>query len=166
MSILIVYAGKYGSCAKCAEMLAKLLPRCEIVNLKERRHPDISKYECIIVGGNIRYGLLNRPVKNFILHNVQALRAKISAYFICCGFPKSAKQYFNTNFPKIALEHACAKECFGGELKPDLMTRFDRFVLKAVTSNTEIKKESKLPEIDEEAVLRLANAVKAKLKME
>lgn len=163
MSILIAYGGKYGTSRKCAEILADLLPDASVVDLKKTKQPDISAFDAIIIGGSIHYGLLNRSVKNFVIRNVQLLREKITAYYVCCGFADSAEQYFSTNFPKLALEYACAKECFGGELITDLMSKFDRFVLKAVTSNTEIKKEKKTPLIDMDALNRLADEIKSKL---
>jgi len=160
MSILIAYGGKYGTSRKCAELLAELLPDASVIDLKKIKRPDLSMFDAVIVGGSVRYGLLNRSVKNFVLRNVQTLRKKVTAYYICCGFISNAEQYFGTNFPKLALEHAIARECLGGQFTPEIMSKFDKFILKAVTSNTEVKKQHKFPEIDMDAVKRLADKVK------
>ncbi len=160
MSILIAYGSKTGTSRKCAELLADLLPDASVVDLRKVRDPNIDMYDAVIVGGSIRYGLLDRRAKNFVLRNVQTLRKKVTAYYICCGFISNAKQYFSTNFHKLALEHACSEECFGGDFPLDKMSSFDRFVLKAVMSNTDVKKEHKLPCIDIQAIQRLADSVK------
>lgn len=99
MKILIAYAGKSGTTEKCAGLLSEKLPNATIVNLN-LNSPDIGGFDAVIVGGSIRMGQLNKKAKNFMQRNLQTLKLKKAAYFICCGFERNAPDLFSSNFSR------------------------------------------------------------------
>ncbi|WP_042352545.1 flavodoxin domain-containing protein [Bacillus massiliigorillae] len=135
MSTLIVYSTKNGTTEKCANMLAEKLHTTNVVNVASQSI-DIDDYETIVIGSCIRFGKILKPMENFLSENLHLLLHKQIALFICCGFQNQAEQHFIANFPEDLLYHAVTKQCFGGELDPNNLKGFDRFVTKIVMKST------------------------------
>ena len=53
MAVCIIYASKYGSAKKVAELIAEKLGGCDVFNIAEDRF-DLSKYDFVIIGSDIR----------------------------------------------------------------------------------------------------------------
>lgn len=140
MEILIAYASKTGTTEKCAEILGEKLKDVTIINL-ERQNENISKYDLIIIGSPIRVGMIHKKVKQFILKNLEILKTKKVAYFICCGFSENMKQYYEQNIPKELLEKAIIYDNFGGEMEIDKQKGFDKFIAKMVSKNMDENKK-------------------------
>lgn len=146
MSVLIVYASKYGSAQKCAESLAeKLKGNVDLVDIQKENVPALSNYHQVIVGGSIRFGRIQKQITEFLSQNIQALKTKKLGLFICCGFADNAPQHMQNVFPKDLLEAATVKECFGGEMDIHRLKFMDKLVAKMVTKMSE--KEGKKPPI-------------------
>lgn len=143
MDILIVYAGKTGTTEKCAGIIAQKLKNVTVVNLIQES-PDISKYDLIIVGSNVRFGRLNRKVMKFISTNKTGLLNKKVAYYICCGFVDGYKKYLDEGIPKELLEKAIIYETFGGEMDIEKQNGLDKLIVKMVSKVTEGKVETKM----------------------
>jgi menaquinone-dependent protoporphyrinogen oxidase len=138
MSILIVYASKNGSTEKCAKLLAEKLPDSHLVNLSKSK-ADISNYDTVIIGSNIRYNNINNSVLEFIKENLDLLMKKKTGIFLCCGFPEKANQYLLHNFPKKLLNKSVSIKCFGGDLKVRPYKLFDKLIIKIVQKNFKLE---------------------------
>ncbi len=154
--ILIIYASKSGTTEKCAYKLANILKLVDVVNLSSSQNINLDNYKTIIIGGNIRMGLLSKKVKKFIRENKNKLLNKNTAYFICCGFIENKEQYFQNNFPKDILERAIIYDAFGGEIALDKCNSFDRMIVKTISNS----KNKLAIEISQERIERFAKIIK------
>ncbi len=144
MKTLIVYASKTGTTEKCAGIIGQKLKDATIINLSARQNEDVNKYDKIIIGTPIRMGMIHKKVKEFINKNVEILKNKKVAYFICCGFAENYKQYFEQNISKELLENAITYDTFGGEMILEKQKGFDKFIVKMVSKNIAQNKEIKI----------------------
>ncbi|MCL2354505.1 MAG: flavodoxin domain-containing protein [Oscillospiraceae bacterium] len=143
MQILIAYAGKTGTTEKCAGILGEKLKNATIVNLNAES-PDVSKYDLVIVGSSIRFGMLHGKVKQFIKKNKEKILTKKGAYYICCAFPSNYKEHFEKGMPKELLENAITYDTFGGEMDMTKQKGLDKFIVNMVKKTEEGKKEIKV----------------------
>lgn len=143
METLIVYAGNTGSTEKTADIVSQKLKNVKLVNLLQE-DPDISKFDLVVIGSNVRFGRLHKKARNFIAKNKKILLEKKAAYYICCGFPEKQKEYFENSIPKELLDKAVIYDSFGGELDLEKQKGIDKLIVKMVDKATNGKKEVKL----------------------
>ena len=158
MNTLIAYASKYGCTEKCAELLSKeLIGKVDVINLKEVRDIDISKYEKIIIGGSIYIGKIQKEVTDFCSKNLDKLREKRIGLFIC-GMQEgdTINTELDQNFNTVLIKIADAKEYFGGEFIFDKMNFLDKLVVKKVS-----KIRSNKSNILEDNIHKFAQAMNA-----
>lgn len=62
------------------------------------------------------------------LRNIENLKSKKVAYFICCGFNENWKSYYEQNIPKDLLDTAIIYDTFGGEMDIQKQKGFDKFI--------------------------------------
>ena len=142
MKTVILYATKTGTTEKCAKLLAEKLEEATLVDLRKDT-ADLNQFDCIIVGGSIRIGTLNKFAKRFIEKNKEILKDKKTAYFICSASTEQLEEMFSRNISKDLLESAICYDTFGGEMDINKQKGIDKFIVKMVSKN----KDSKLPEI-------------------
>jgi len=136
MSTLIAFATKYGFTKTCAEILAKKLEgKVDICDLRSN-HPDLTKYDKVIIGGSIYAGKIRKPVMSFCSDNQNTLKDKKTGFFIC-GMAKEddAQKQLESSFPKELLATAAAKGFFGGECNYDKMNFIEKFIMKKITGS-------------------------------
>ncbi len=143
MNTLIIYASKTGTTEKCANQINRQLKNSKMVNILEQNE-DINRYNLIIIGTPIRMGMIDKKIKKFLISNIEALKSKKVAYFICCGFNENWKSYYKQNIPKELLDNAIIYDTFGGEMDLKKQKGFDKFIAKMVSNNTDKKKEIKI----------------------
>lgn len=143
MKILIIYASKTGTTEKCANLLKEKLGDADISNIKSLNN-DINNYDLIVIGTPIRTGLIDKNIKKFLINNIDILKSKKTAYFICCGFKENYLKYFEQNFPKELLNRALIYDTFGGELDLKKQKGFDKFIVKMVSKNNAQKEDIKI----------------------
>lgn len=143
MKVLIAYASKTGTTEKCAKILKALVDDATLCNL-DKEKPDLSEYNCVIVGGSIRMGKLHKTAAAFIKKNYETLLKKKSAYFICNCFSDQSESYLRKNIPEGLMKHALAVSSFGGELNIDNQKGFDKMVTKLVAAKKPPVKGTKL----------------------
>lgn len=134
MSILIAYTSKYGCAKKCAELLSKeLKDQIDMVDLKEVKEFDLSKYQKIIIGGSIYMGRIQKEVTEFCSKNLEDLKQKQVGLFIC-GMQEGdqASTELSQNFPPALLNTAVAKEWFGGQFLLDRMNFMEKLIVKKI----------------------------------
>lgn len=143
MKTLIIYASKTGTTEKCAKEINRQLKDSKMVNILNQDE-DINKYDLIIVGTPIRMGMIDKKVRKFLVSNIETLKSKKVAYFICCGFNKNWKSYYEQNIPKDLLNCAIIYDTFGGEMDIKKQKGFDKFITKMVSKNIDKSKEIKI----------------------
>ena len=86
---LLVYGTRTGTTAKTAELIANVLCQegftVRIVNAKNEKVQDISKYELIIVGSGIQMGRWTKEPEQFLRRFQHDLSTKQLALFVSCG---------------------------------------------------------------------------------
>ncbi|WHH57137.1 flavodoxin domain-containing protein [Petroclostridium sp. X23] len=148
MNTLIVYGTKHGTTEKCASLLSKKLNgKVDLHNLKTAGIPDIAPYDKVIIGGSIYAGRIQKEISQFCTQNLNAFKNKKMGLFICAMFKDNAEAQLKNSFPEELLNAACAKECFGGEMKFSVMSFGEKFITKMV-SKMAAKKDATLPPLD------------------
>ncbi|WP_052406631.1 flavodoxin domain-containing protein [Clostridium culturomicium] len=143
MKILIAYTTRYGAAEACAKKLAEELNgECDLVNLKEAKNVEISKYDKVILGGSIYAGNSQAELRAFGLEKCDELCKKpLGLYLSCMGFDAaSVESYFWATFPGELLDHACAIKSFGGVFDFKKMNFFERTIIKMMGRNESAKK--------------------------
>lgn len=134
MRVLIAYAGKTGTTAKCAKILKALVDNAELCDLTKEK-PSLSNYEKVIVGGSIRMGQIHKAAKQFLVKNQEALKQKTCAFFICNCSAKENKSLIEKNIPKELLRRATATASFGGEMNLEDQKGMDRAIVKMLSKS-------------------------------
>lgn len=143
MKTLIIYASKTGTTEKCAKEINRQLKDSKIVNILSQNE-DINEYDLIIVGTPIRMGMIDKKIRKFLISNIETLKLKKVAYFICCGFSENWKSYYEQNIPKDLLYTAIIYDTFGGEMNIQKQKGFDKLITKIVSKNIDKNKEIKI----------------------
>ena len=167
MKILILYATKNGNTRFCAEYLANRLNvhhEATVCDVEENPLPP-DAYDAIVLGSSIRMGRIRKAMKAYLKTYCDLLSARPTAFFFCCGYPKHADEYAETELPR-KLQCALGIHCFGGELKPDKLKGFDKIAVRMIRSsiNSQDFEESdadhhQLPELLLEDILLLADQI-------
>ncbi len=172
MKILIIYATRSGVSKACAEMLCeKLNSNAFDVTLCNIEHgaPSPEDFDIAVIGGSIRMGSINKKLKRYIKTYTQALSQISTALFLCCGYTENFDDYVTLNFPRHLIP-SLGVHYFGGELKPEKLKGFDKFVVRMVRASILDEdfehpdpNASPLPEIVPENIWRLADSIRALL---
>ena len=87
-----------------------------LVNLKNKRNPDISSHDTIIVGGSIHAGTVQKGIQRFCEKNREMLLQKTLGLYLChMQEDETAQKQFEGAYPEDLRAHAAAKGLFGGE---------------------------------------------------
>lgn len=156
MLTLILYASKTGTTEKCAKEINKRLKNSKMLNILNQNE-NINKYDLIIIGTPIRMGMIDKKIKKFLINNIETLKSKKVAYFICCGFNENWKTYYEQNIPKDLLNTAILFETFGGEIDLQKQKGFDKFITKMVSKKIEKDKEIKILNENIERFIKVLN---------
>lgn len=157
MKTAICYATKTGTTRECAELLKKQLEDAILCNI-ETDKADLSKYDCIVVGGSIRMGKLHKAASEFIQKNKSILMEKKCAFFICNGFPEQEEAFLVQNIDKELLAHSVCAASFGGKLELDKLKGMDKFIARAVTNSMK-NDPNAMPKILPENISKFAEAL-------
>lgn len=149
MKTLILYASKYGCAKDCAAYLkSRLNQETELMNLKKAGKIELESYDCVVIGGSIYIGKIQKEVRQFCEQNLQSLLQKKVALFICCTTPEQVDEFFGNNFQAPLLEHATERVNWGGELRHDKMSFFDKKITNMVSKLEPKKTEVLYKNID------------------
>ena len=168
--ILIVYATKTGSTATAAKLLCDGLTGREVtLCTTEEAASDPANYDIIVIGSCIRYGKMYRPVRDYLKKWEDVLATKQTGYFLLCGYPDSAEEYYEKNLTEAQSARAFALACFGGEMVPaHAKSLWDKLVLKIERDNIlggghngEQREDAVLPTISEINIAQFAGKLKA-----
>lgn len=143
MKTLIIYASKTGTTEKCAKELNRRLKDSKIVNILNQNE-DLTRYDLIVIGTPIRMGMIDKRIKKFLISNIEILKLKKVAYFICCGFNENWRIYYQKNIPSFLLDRAIIYDTFGGEMDLSKQKGLDKFITKMVSKNIDKNKAIKI----------------------
>jgi len=157
MNTLIVYASKYGTTEKCAKMIKNQINnQVELINLKNLKDVNLSKYDNVIIGGSIYIGKIQKEVTEFCLKYLDILKEKRIGLFIC-GMQDAdvINTELSQSFPIELLKIAVVKEYLGGEFLIDKMGFMDKIIVKKISKVTSNKSN-----ILEDEIQKFAQAMK------
>ena len=132
MKTIILYATKYGATAEIAKRIAENLSGAAMHDLKQTPIPDLSGFDCVIIGSSLYAGTIRKEAKVFLSENAGALHEKKIGLFLS-GMETSGdheKTYFETNFSPELLQAAKAKTLTGGIYDPKKANFFERAIFK------------------------------------
>lgn len=165
MKILIAYAGKTGSSASMAALLAESLPRHE-VTLADLAvvAPSPLDFDYVVLGGAIRMGKLYPAARKYLKQYEAALAACPHTLFLCCAFAEQFENYLEMVFPTSVLESAEDALYFGGELNVAKHRGVDKWLVKLIRNSILESEEddAALPGLLPEHVRQLADRLKQK----
>ena len=174
MKILIAYATKTGTTRECAERLATHFEFHEVtlVNLEEET-PNLSDFDAVVIGSNVRANKVNKRVKEFLAENRASLEKMRYALYICCCMSDQAEFYFTKNYDAALMDGALANLCFGGEIKMERQQGIDKLIMKIVLRVITNSRRSEdpdevleMPAVIPENIRRLADAIKTGVRIE
>lgn len=167
--ILIVYETKTGTTATAAKLLRdKITGREVTLCTTQDVASDPTGYDIVVIGGCIRYAKLYKPVREYLKRWESVLETKQTGYFLLCGYPDSAEEYYEKNLTEAQRARAFALACFGGEMVPaHAKNLWDKLVLKIERDNIlgggnngEQREDAVLPTISEINIAQFAGKVK------
>ena len=173
MKILIAYATKTGTTRECAERLAGHFEFHEVTLADlEQETPDLSAFDAVVIGSNVRANKIHKKVKQFLADNAARLAGMRYALYICCCMSDEASFYFEKNFSQEQLDGALTYLCFGGEIKMERQKGIDKLIMKIVlrviTNSRRAEdpdEEILMPAIIPENMRRLADAIKTNVRI-
>ena len=140
MKNIVIYSTKHGFVKECVGTLKSMLKNeTEVIDIASKPKLDIDRYDCIILGGSIYMGRIQKKLTKFIEKNIEKLLTKKVALFICTGEKdeKKAREFLKSSFSERLYNKAISKEVFGGEFKLEKLTSLERFVIVKLIGITE-----------------------------
>lgn len=162
MRVLVVYATKYGCSAVCAEMLAERvrgLGAEAAVAEAPAREVDPASFDAVLAGGSVYLGKMRPAATRWLKRHRRALLARPFGLFACCCTPDGTEGFLESLFPADLLAHARASSCVGGRLNFERMSPVWRKLLTSLEKAPGFSEQFAEPEIDADAIARLARAV-------
>lgn len=143
MHILLAYASKYGATRENTTLLAEMLDgEVDIVDLKETKEIDFSKYKKVVIFSAVYAGDVPKYVKKFAKKYQQQLLERHFGICFCCmtEIYNQIKGYALNSFSKDLVNHAACIASIGGFFQYDKMTAIEKKLLKIATKNQAYKK--------------------------
>jgi menaquinone-dependent protoporphyrinogen oxidase len=154
MKTAIIYTTKYGSVEKVARKLAELIDpkHTDLILLERDISINLQNYDCIILGGSIHAGRIQKKMKAFCESNMVILLEKKVGLFICCMFESKAEEQLQKAYPEVLNLHAISREYMGGEFNFERMNFVEKMLVRKISGVSE-----NISQIDDLAIGRLAN---------
>ena len=107
MKTAIVYATKYGSTKKAAEIIAEKLSNCTLIDIHALPE-SFDEYDCVILGSYVHMGVLQRDIRAFALGQIRLLLQKKAGDFRLLRISRKCKDLFQQQHSAPTF-----KTCFG-----------------------------------------------------
>jgi menaquinone-dependent protoporphyrinogen oxidase len=152
MKTAIIYTTKYGTTEKVAASIAERLKEThevELFSLKNNPHPDISKFELVILGSPIYMGQVPGKMKAFCKANEAVLLQKKTSLFICGMYPDKEQRHkeLKDAYSEVLQNNAAVTGFFGGAFIFERMNFIERLIIKKIAKTT-----TSLEQIDWDAI--------------
>lgn len=138
-----------------ANRIAKHINGAVLHDLKQADAPDLSGFDCVIIGGSLYAGMLRKEAKTYIAQHADELKGKKLGLFLCGMEGSQEKEYFANNVPADVLQTAVKTAFLGGIFDPKKAGIFERLVIKIIK-----KKVEYIDIIDDEGIKNFAEALK------
>ena len=152
MKTAIIYTSKHGTTAKVAQMIAGRLTDSPVslIDLKKDKHPDIRSFDGVILGTSIYASASSKTMQRFCKENIETLKQKRPALFVCGMEPDSAKQQqeLANAYPDELYQSAVSRQFVGGEFLFEKMNFFERAIIKRIAKTDKSVSAIKNNEID------------------
>lgn len=153
---LILYFGHYGSTKNAAELLSSYLQDSVLVDGMKEKKVNISTYERIVLGTNIRVGKPNKIFRKWCKKNIDQLKDKKVSVFVIAA--DGTKEGAYRNQISSLLPNVEQISYFGGELNPEPAKGIYRKVIQSCIE--ELKKEDlELPSLHRTQIIEFANQI-------
>lgn len=159
MKTLIIYASTYGFTQDCVQMLKQNLNgETRIVNINKDVVPPLDDFDIILIGGSIYIGQIHKKIKKYCLSHLDELKNKKLGFFVSCGSAETVDTYFKNSFPEALLDKALSTQNFGGEMRPDKMNFFHKFVSNMVEKSAEKENTPPMKPLPEN-IIQMSNTI-------
>ncbi|MGL9730346.1 flavodoxin domain-containing protein [Enterococcus sp. DIV0756] len=159
MRTLILYATKYGSTKKCAELLKTYLHGDVTVESIKSSRINPTSYDAIIIGGPVYMGKMNGSVTSFCKRNKRLLMSKRIALFACCYTPKEDTEYLKRLFPADLMAHSVCTTTVGGVMDYAKMNVAFRKLFESLKKIDDFNEKFAEPEIRTEDIKMIADTI-------
>lgn len=135
MKTAIIFATHHGTTELVANVIGEQLINdfVDLINIDKMEHIDLTPYQRVIIGGSIHAGMIQKSVREFCSHNLEALLAKQVGLFICGMNDKQWEQELENAFPEKLRNHSDSNRIMGGEFKVEEMNIVEKFLVKKIT---------------------------------
>ncbi|HAN21413.1 MAG: hypothetical protein A2Y15_09365 [Clostridiales bacterium GWF2_36_10] len=157
MKTLIAYASKTGTTEKCAKLLSEQFNGADLFDLQSG-NPDLNNYDVVVIGGSIRAGMLHKTAKKYVKANIELLKTKKIAFFVCSADVTRANDFLKANIPADLLARSFYGDSFGGEIDLTKQKGLFKFIVKKMTE-AGAKKGTPLPNILPENIKKFADKI-------
>ena len=171
MKILIAYATKTGTVTKCVDRLKTELRGLDVtVADLEVERPDPAGFDMVILGSSIRFGRIRPALKSYLQTYGETVKGMPHGLFLCCGFGHEFERYAETRLGAALIDSAFAVMSFGGLLKLEKTSLWERYFLyrvRCMIRESEIDDQEYtpvLPSVLPENISRMATAVREALR--
>ena len=136
MNVLIAYSSKYGTVKECVRRLQDALRNLSPVAVDlDRETPDLAQYDVVLLGTSVYFGKARPAFRAFVKAHEAELCQKSLGLFFCCGLAHEYDYYQEKIFSAKLRDAAFGLFYFGGVLKVESPTLFDRWLLHSMRSS-------------------------------
>ena len=159
MKTATIFTSRHGTTAKVAQTIAERLTGnpVSIIDLKKEKHPDIHSFDGVILGTSIYAGTPSKTMQQFCKENLETLKQKRLALFVCgmeLDEPKQQQELANA-YPQELYEYAISTCFAGGEFLFEKMNFFERAIIKRIA-----KTDKSVSSIREDEIVRFVTECK------
>ena len=147
---------KHGCSRHAAQVLKERISTAdiEIIDLKKNK-PSLDDYDCVVIGGSIYAGSVQKGLHDFCIKNMGVLKHKKVGLYLCCMKEgQEAKEQFENAFPKELREHSSANGIFGGEFNFEKMNFVEKFLVKKIA-----RVDKSVSNLNIDAILKFADVL-------
>jgi menaquinone-dependent protoporphyrinogen oxidase len=147
---------KHGCTRQAAQLLKDRMSSgdIELIDLKKNK-PSLDDYDCVVIGGSIHAGSVQKRIHDFCIQNLEILKQKKVGLYLCCMKEgKEAKEQFENAFPEELRNHSSANGLFGGEFNFKKMNFIERFLVKKIA-----KVDKSVSNLNKDSILKFADVL-------
>jgi len=137
MRIAILYISKHGTTEKIAKQIANALTEhdCNVIDIKRNKHPNLGKFDYLILGSSIYGGKIQQTMNKFCHQYLDQLQTKVIGLFVCGMQPteEQREQELGRAFPPELFEKATTKSFLGGEFLFEKMSIWERWIVRHIS---------------------------------
>lgn len=125
---------KHGCTRQAAMLVKERIASDEVVLIDlNKTKPVVDDYDCIVIGGSIHAGSIQKHISEFCDQYSDVLKRKKLGLFLCCMKEGvEAKEQFRSAYSEDLREHSSANGLFGGEFNFKKMNFFEKFLVKKI----------------------------------